>query len=189
MPFRRRNHDRVDRLLGGHRPEPREDFVRDVLSRLQSEPRRSVFRRRVLGGRIALAGALSVLALAAATVAAGGVGAASHGVAGAVATSAHTVGLGNSSSNNDNSKKSDSKNENGKDDDRDGNGKGDDERDEGPGVDEVGVEICHATSSDKNPYVELLLSPQGTKEHLLHHSGDFVEPSSGCPSEKEHKNH
>jgi hypothetical protein len=189
VPFRKRHSDRVDRLLGAYRPEPREDFVRSVLSRLQAEPRRSGFRGRVLGGRIAVAGALSVLALVAATVAAGGVGAASHGVAGAVATSAHTVGLGNSSSNNSTTNKSDSKNENGKDDDGEGNGKGDNENDEGPGVDEVGVEICHATGSDKNPYVELLLSPQGTKEHLLHHSGDFIEPTSGCPSEKEHKNH
>ena len=172
---------RSSRFSREHRPEPREEYARSLLERLQAAPRPSRPALLPAGGRLAAAAALTALALVAATAAAGGVGAASHDVAGFTNVK-QTFGFNSNTAttagkNNDKGDKGDK---------GDKPGSGGDESNEGPGDHQYSVEICHATGSAKNPYVELRLSPQGAAQHLLHHPDDFIEPPQGCPGEKEH---
>jgi hypothetical protein len=184
MPFFKRRHsDPIEQLLAEHRPEPSDDLMRSLLGRLEGQSRRSFRPRTRPGGlRLVAAAGLTLLALVGATAAAGGIGAASHGLA-SFANVQHTLDVhsatndtknggqgdksttGNTRTNGDESK------------DDDGNGSGDHQ---------YTVKICHATGSTTNPYVELTLSPQGAAQHLAHHPGDFLAPPEGCPGAKHH---
>lgn len=175
--WKRRPSEPIESILVDQRPEPREEYTRSLLERLQAAPRPSRLGLRPVGGRLAAAAALTALALVAATAAAGGVGAASHDLAGFTNVK-HTFGFDSHLSTIDGKKT-----EKG-----DTSHSGSDESNEGPGGHQYSVEICHATGSKTNPYVELTLSPQGGMQHLLHHPGDFIEPTQGCPGEKEHGN-
>jgi Mucin-like glycoprotein len=56
---------------------------------------------------------------------------------------------------------------------------------ENPGDRQYAVTICHHTGSDTNPWVELVLSPQGAAQHLANHPDDFiVGMPDNCPSKK-----
>jgi len=44
------------------------------------------------------------------------------------------------------------------------------------------ITICHATGSEKNPYVEITISTQGELNgHLPHHDDIIPAPAEGCP--------
>lgn len=53
------------------------------------------------------------------------------------------------------------------------------------GTDEGKITICHATNSDKNPYVEIIVSINGLNGHG-NHEGDIIPvPEGGCPATKQ----
>jgi len=169
MPFwKRRPQDPIETLLTEHRPEPREGFVASLLERVDQAPRSRAtgLRSGPAAVRLFAAAALTILALVGATAAAGGVGAASHGIA-SVATG-HAFGL--SSDNATNTAQTNN-----------GNAGANNAAKNGPGQNQYAVTICHATGSATNPYVQLTLSPQGAAQHLAHHPGDFLAPPQGCP--------
>jgi len=165
-----RTPDPIEAMLVEHRDEPTEEFSRSVLTRIDGErPHRGPVARSPRR-RVALASGLTALALIGATAAAGGVGAASHGVA-HLANVSSVLGLHTTSAVTPaNTVKSEDETD----------------ADDGPGAHQYAVKICHATGSKTNPYVELTLSPQGAAAHLLHHPGDFVDTGGGCPGAKQH---
>jgi hypothetical protein len=167
---KRRTADPIESMLVEHRAEPTEDFSRSLLARIRSERPSRVSGIRPARRRLALSAGLTALALVGATAAAGGVGAASHGVASLTHVS-NVLGLHTSSAATPaNTAKA-----------------GDDtDSDDGPGAHQYAVKICHATGSKTNPYDELTLSPQGAAAHLLHHHGDFEDTGGGCPGAKQH---
>jgi hypothetical protein len=182
-------HERVEELLRANRPEPDRELIEATVARVRaSSPRRSLGVGR-MPGRFAAAVAISALALVAATAAAGGVGNASHGVKGFVVTGAHTFGLDNhkgngndGNGNGDNGNGSNGKGDNGNGDGDDNNGGDDHNHDhDGSGDHQYKVRLCHFTHDKNMPYVELLLSPQGALEHLLHHPFDYIPlPGKAC---------
>jgi len=44
------------------------------------------------------------------------------------------------------------------------------------------VTICHKTSSETNPYVEITISANGMNGHDDHHDGGDVGGGEGCPT-------
>ena len=194
-PFwRRRRTHLIETLLRAYRPEPDPGFISSILERITPERRAATLLPR-LGGRLALAGALSALALVAATAAAGGVGQASHGVQGIVTSSAHTVGIGHSSPSGG-SVTTNGGTTAGKDDEHKGGDDGDDDDDDhhrchkrhDGHCHEYWKHICHHTDSKTNPWVELTVSPQGAEEHLKNHKYDMWAPDWGCPKKDDDHN-
>jgi hypothetical protein len=186
--FKRRPSDPIEQLLESERPEPRAEFARSLLARLENRSKVGFsLRARPAGTRLFAATGLTALALVGATAAAGGVGAASHGIV-SIANVSHTFDV--HSSKNDsktNGKDDESKDEKGNK--NDGDNDGDDNDHEGSGDHQYKVKICHKTHSEEHPYVELTLSPQGAAEHLAHHHGDFLAPAGGCPRDNDSDNH
>jgi hypothetical protein len=164
-----RTSDPIEAMLVEHRDEPTEEFSRSLLARIGGERPSPTSRVRSVRGRIALASGLTALALVGATAAAGGVGAASHGVA-TLANVSSVLGLHTTAVTQATPAKPS--------DDTDG--------DDSPGAHQYAVKICHATGSKTNPFVELTLSPQGAAAHLLHHPRDVPDTGSGCPGAKHH---
>ena len=173
-PFwRRRRTHLVETLLRAYRPEPDSEFVSSILEQITPERRPAVLRPR-LGARLALAGALSVLALVAATAAFGGVGQASHGFQGFVSTSAHTFGIGHSGPS------SDGKTQNGGSVKDGGYYGGGDHCNDG-WCHEYWVHICH-WDPVHHRYVEIKLSPDDAKKDLKDNPKDYITPPGGCCS-------
>jgi len=175
--FKRRQREPIEKLLVEQRPEPTDVFLRSVTAQLQGEKRGFSLRARPAGVRILAATSLTTLALAGATAAAGGVGAASHGIA-SIAKVSKTLDI--------HSAKNTSKSVSTKGDQRKaGRTKSathsETKLSRESAAHQYSVTICHATASRTNPYVQLTLSPQGAAEHLAHHPGDFLAPPGGCP--------
>lgn len=68
------------------------------------------------------------------------------------------------------------------------NGKGKDKNngnDQEKGKDKVNkITICHKTGSVKNPYIEITISDDATKDGHASHEGDIIPaPEGGCPAE------
>lgn len=164
-----RTSDPIEAILVEHREEPTEEFSRSLLARIGGERPSRTLRVRSVRGRIALAGGLTALALVGATAAAGGVGAASHGVAHLTDVSS-VLGLHTTAAT----------------DGKPAKPADDTDSDDSPGGRQYAVKICHATGSKTNPFVELTLSPQGAAAHLLHHPGDVPDTGNGCPGAKQH---
>ena len=77
--------------------------------------------------------------------------------------------------------------DNGNDNSDDNNGKGKDNNkgnDKENGKDKDGkITICHRTGSTKNPYVEITVSDDATKDGHANHEGDIIPaPEGGCPA-------
>lgn len=172
--WQHRRDDEIERLLRANRPEPRDEFAASLLERL--EARRHRFRPQRVGRRILVAAAVTALA-AGAGVAAGGTHVAGTSISNLVQVAKSGINGANHSANTNSSAHQDKNGSNGKDD----NGNGDDNP-PSAGEHQYAVEICHHTSSAKNPWVDLFLSPQGAANHLKHHPDDFlVDSTHPCP--------
>jgi hypothetical protein len=167
MRFGKRREDSLGTLLHENRPEPRDDFLAPMLRRAASE-RPLLHVRGGVGRRLALAAAVTVAAGGTA-VGAGAVSSASSGLRGLAHIAQHTFSQsaqhtslqapgGQTGSVNGASSSHDSDQS------------------------QYRVTICHRTGSTKNPYVTLVLSPQGAAQHLAHHPDDFIAPPGGCPT-------
>ena len=47
------------------------------------------------------------------------------------------------------------------------------------------ITICHATSSEKNPYNEITVSVNGLNGHDKHEGDIIPAPAGGCPTTKQ----
>jgi hypothetical protein len=147
--------DEVERFLRANRAEPRDEFVASMLERLQTKRRSG--RPQRLGRRVAVAAAVTALAVGAG-VAAGGI----HTVGTSVSNLAHVGDSGINGSNADNG--------------NDGGGSN------WGGNSETSIPVCHHTSSDTHPWNELFLPPDGAANHLQHHPMDYIVGGPGNPA-------
>jgi hypothetical protein len=151
-----RRPDEIEQLLRANRAEPREAFVTSLLERLETRDRR--LRPQRLGRRVFAAAAVTVVT-ATAAIAAGG----AHVARTSISNLVRTAGGVNSPSSTGSTQ-----NESGKI--------------SSAGDQQYTVEICHHTSSAKNPWVDLFLSPQGAANHLKNHPLDYAVGAPGNPT-------
>ena len=182
-PFwRRRRTHLVETLLRAYRPEPDSEFVASILEQITPERRPVAILRPRLGGRLALAGALSVLALVAATAAFGGVGQASHGVQGFVSTSAHTFGIGHSGPSSDGGKTQNGGSFNPNGGTTGGKtGDGGEHHCKDGWCHEYWVHVCH-WDPVHHRYVEITVDRKDLWKWLDAHPKDYITPPGGCCS-------
>jgi hypothetical protein len=149
MRFWKRESGDLEAMLRSSRPEPSGDFVTGLADRIRaSRPRPRLDRVR-----IAFAGGLSLMVLAA-LASVGAVGYATAGAERAILVAGKAVGK---------------------------NGGGQTTAQNNASKNQYKTTICHRTGSKKKPYQEITVSNNALPAHQQH--GDIIPaPPSGCPT-------
>ncbi len=164
--WKQHREEEIERLLRANRAEPRDEFMASLLQRLDTRQQR--FRPQRLGRRLIVATAVTALALGAG-VAAGATHVAGTSISDLVHVGQSGVrGANHTSNGNGNAK-------------QDKNGAKDDSS-PSAGDHQYSVEVCHHTESQKNPWVDLFVSPQGAANLVKHHPPDYIVGAPGNPT-------